>query len=67
MALQRLLVLAVGIVHVDFGVIHRKHNILGRKVQCRDDTQIRRDVLAAPPAFIPRRLDHVLLFEMGSV
>ena len=66
-ALQRFLVISAGVIHMDLRIIHGKHNIFWRKVQCRDHAQVRRNMLRASPAFIPCRLDHIFLLEVGSV
>ena len=66
-ALQRLLVISASVIHMDLCIIHSKHNIFWREVQGRDHAHVRRNMLCAPPAFIPSRLDHVFLLEVGSV
>lgn len=66
-ALKRLLVISAGVIHMDLRIIHGKHNIFWRKVQSCDHAQVRRNMLRTFPAFIPSRLDHILLLEVGSV
>ena len=67
-ALQRLLVVALGVEHVDLRIVQRHHDVLLRQVQARHHALVRRDLLlvhlAARP---PRRLHHVPLLEVAAV
>ena len=68
MALQRPLIIAVRVIHVDPSIIHGKDNILGREMQTGHDTLICRDMsLGAPASLIPSGFNQIFLFEMGSV
>lgn len=68
MALQHPLIIAIGVIHVDSGIVHGEYNILGGEVQACDDALVCRDVsLSATTSLIPSRLDQILLLEMGPV
>jgi hypothetical protein len=65
MTFQSLLVVADRIEDVDFGIVHRNHDILVSQMEACNDTLIRSDVLDdAFATFPPRCLDHVLMPEM---
>lgn len=65
MALERLLVVTVGIIDVDLRIIQRDDNVLWSEVKTRHHTLVRGDMaLGAATTFVPRRLNHVFLFEL---
>jgi hypothetical protein len=64
-SLERFLVITVGVVDMDLGVIQGNNDVLRSEMQTRDHPLVGSDVaLSASATFIPSRLNHVFLLEV---